>query len=215
MAIIIDDMGYNQLVGRLLVQLADNLTFSFLPEAPHTRELAEQAFLAGRTILVHLPMEPKDHSWNPGAEALLVGDTEEGIRRKMAGMLAAVPHAIGANNHMGSRFTEHRTGMHGAISALKEQAFFFVDSYTTAASRGLATARQLGVPATRRHVFLDNVQDPAHICAQLGQLALLARQQGHAVGIGHPNQAMVTALGRCGRDTLQDIDMVGVQQLVR
>lgn len=214
-AIIIDDMGNDLKMGRKFLELDDNLTFSFLPGAPHTQELAEQAFQAGRTVLVHLPMEPKDTRWSPGTEALHIADTEEGIRTKTETMLAAVPHAVGTNNHMGSRFTEHGLGMHRVLTVLKERALFFVDSYTTAGSQGLATARRLAVPATRRHVFLDNEKTPSKICDQLDQLALLARQQGHAVGIGHPNQAMFTALARCGPENMHHINLVSVQRLTR
>jgi polysaccharide deacetylase 2 family uncharacterized protein YibQ len=208
-------MGYSRVVGQRLVERVDALSFSFLPEAPYTQELAELAFQAGHTVLAHLPMEPKDRGRDPGAGALQVNDTEESIRKKMADMLAAVPHAMGANNHMGSRFTEHGVGMRRVLGVLNAQALFFVDSFTTAGSRGGNLARQLGVPTIRRHVFLDNVQDPDSICRQFELLTQMARQQGQAVGIGHPHQAMLTALDQCGPHAFHDVALVGVRQLVR
>ena len=212
-AVIIDDMGYNRPMGRQFLQTAADLTFSFLPEAPHTRELAEQAHRAGRTILVHLPMEPKDSSWKLGPEALRIGDTAEEISRKTEGMLANVPYAVGANNHMGSRFTENSQGMRRMLATLKAHSFFFIDSFTTPASLGETTARQLRLPTARRHVFLDNNQDPESICRQLGQLVAQAKQRGQAIGIGHPNQAMFTALGSCGPAYFSEVELVGVHQL--
>jgi polysaccharide deacetylase 2 family uncharacterized protein YibQ len=213
-AIIIDDMGYHRQLGCQLLQLDLNLTYSFLPDAPYTGEQAAMAFQFGRDILVHLPMEPKDAAWNPGADALTAQDSPECIREKMARMLAAVPHAVGANNHMGSRFTEDAGLMQVVIKSLKNRSYFFVDSYTTAASQGLATARQLGVPSARRQVFLDTVQEPQKICRQVERLIAGAKKQGEAIGIGHPNRAMLAALTQCG-EQFREVEIVGAHWLVQ
>ena len=214
-AIIIDDMGYDRQLGYQFLRFRANLSFSFLPQAPFAAELAEQAFQGGHDVLVHLPMEPKDQKVHLEAVTLLIKDSPEVIRQKTEAMLAAIPHAIGANNHMGSRFSESGKGMRVVIKTLKARSLFFVDSYTSGASQGLKTARQLHLPTTRRHLFLDNVQDAAAICRQIDLLVTLAHRQGQAVGIGHPNQAMVNALSQCGHTSLQEIEMVGVRRLVQ
>ncbi len=214
-ALIIDDMGDNQQVGQQLLRLELNLTFSFLPDAPYTAEQSETAFRLGRDVLVHLPMEPKNPAWDPGAAGLWVQDSPTDIRRKMAGMLAAVPHAIGANNHMGSRFTENVPGMRVVMNGLKDRSFFFIDSFTTAASQGVATARQMGVPVARRDVFLDNDREPRKICRQMDQLVALAKKQGWAIGIGHPNRATLTALTQCNRERFREVEIVGVHRMVQ
>jgi uncharacterized protein len=214
-AIIIDDMGYNRQLGRQFLQFEANLSFSFLPQAPFTTELAEQAFLSGHDVLAHLPMEPKNETVHLETSTLLVKDSPERIRRKTEEMLAATPHAIGANNHMGSRFSENAKGMRVVIETLKARSLFFVDSYTSGASLGLKTASLLHLRSTRRHLFLDNVKDLATICGQIDLLVDLAHRQGQAIGIGHPNQAMFAALTQCGHDSFQGIEMVGVHRLVQ
>jgi polysaccharide deacetylase 2 family uncharacterized protein YibQ len=213
-AIIIDDMGYHQQLGRQFLQLNLNLTYSFLPDAPYSGELAATAYQSGRDILVHLPMEPKDAAKHPGADGLSVQDTPELIRQKMARMLSAVPHAVGANNHMGSRFTEDSGAMQVVIDTLKNRSLFFIDSYTTAASRGLTIARQQGVPTAPRHVFLDTVQEPQQICRQIEQLLAGAKKRGWAIGIGHPNEATLIALTQYNRERFLDVEFVGAHQLV-
>lgn len=213
-AIIIDDMGYHQQLGRQLLQLDLNLTFSFLPDAPYTGELAATAFQTGRDILVHLPMEPKNTGKYPGANALLIQDSPEKIRHKMARMLSAVPHAVGANNHMGSRFTEESEAMQVVIDTLKNHSFFFIDSFTSASSRGLTIARQQGVPTAPRHVFLDAVLEPQHICRQIEQLLAGAKKRGWALGIGHPNEATLNALSQYNRERFYDVEIVGAHMLV-
>lgn len=214
-AVIVDDMGEHRQLGLQFLQLEANLSFSFLPLAPFTAELAERAHRGGHDVLAHLPMEPKDSTLHREEQTLLARDSPERIKRKTETMLAALPHALGANNHMGSRFCEQGERMRLVLETLKARSLFFVDSYTSAGSQGLPTARQLHLPSTRRDLFLDNVKDTAAICTQLHLLADLARRQGQAVGIGHPHQAMLTALIECGPTALQSIDLVGVHRLVR
>ncbi len=208
-------MGEHRQLGLQFLQLRTPLSFSFLPLAPFTTELAEQARLRGHDVLVHLPMEPKDSTLHLEAQTLMVRDDPERIKRKTETMLAATPHALGANNHMGSRFCELDRGMRVVIETLQAHSLFFVDSYTSAGSQGLPTARRLHLPSTRRDLFLDNVKEVPAICAQLQQLADLARRQGQAVGIGHSHRAMLTALTECGPTAFQSIEPVGVHRLVR
>ncbi|NOQ46072.1 MAG: hypothetical protein GQ559_05290, partial [Desulfobulbaceae bacterium] len=139
-AIIIDDMGYHQKIGDRLLDMDIALTFSFLPRAPFTLEMEEKAYQKGRDILVHLPMEAQDPSWNLGPGALYLSDTPEKIAATTLENINAVPHAIGANNHMGSRFTEERQAMRVVLAELKKQGLFFIDSYTTAKSTGMEEA---------------------------------------------------------------------------
>lgn len=212
-AIIIDDMGHHLELGNQLLDLDLNLTFAFLPDAPFTAQQAAAAFAKGREILLHLPMEPGSTAWNPGKNALYVRDTPDRIREKMAGMIAAVPQATGANNHMGSRFTADAASMRVVLATLKERSFFFIDSYTTRGSLGLATARQLAVPAARRNIFLDNVQDVGAICQQIEELVAIAEKKGAAIAIGHPNRATLRALTECEERLRAMVEIVNARQL--
>ena len=214
-AIIIDDMGYHQQLGNQLLALDLNLTFSFLPAGPFTAQQAALAKAKGREILLHLPMEPRNTAWNPGENALYVRDTPERLRQKMAGMFSAVPHATGANNHMGSRFTADAAAMRVVLANLKEHSFFFIDSYTARGSQGLATAQELGVPTARRHIFLDNVQETETICRQIDELVAIAQKKGAAIAIGHPNRATLRALTECEARLRRAVEIVSARQLVQ
>jgi len=213
-AIIIDDMGYNLQIGQQFLQLPARLSFSFLPHAPHARELAQQARIFGHDILVHLPMEPKEKEWRLEPETLMGTDSPEQIRRKVEEMLAAIPEAAGASNHMGSLFSENEQGMRIVIETLKARGVYYVDSFTTLGSRGLAVAQRLHLPTARRHLFLDNEREIGAICRQLRQLAALAQDQGQAIGIGHPHQAMLDAFAQCGTEALLPVHLVGVSRLI-
>lgn len=213
-AIIIDDMGYHEKIGLELLALPLNLTFSFLPAAPFTPALEEQAFQTGRVVLLHLPMEPKSKEWDPGQGALLTGQNRQEQKRLFAQNLQAVPHAVGINNHMGSLYTENRGLMEELMELVGAQGLFYVDSFTTAASQGLAAAQAAEVPAARRHIFLDNVHSPDKVCEQLEQLVTSAEEKGWAIGIGHPNQATLSALTTCREKLMERVRLVSAQELV-
>jgi polysaccharide deacetylase 2 family uncharacterized protein YibQ len=214
-AIIIDDMGYHGKIGDQLLNLDLPLSFSFLPMAPFALEQEEKAYQLGREIMVHLPMEASDPKWDPGPGALRTTASAAELTKITQQDLAAVPHATGANNHMGSKFTRNRQAMHTVLQVLKEHGFFFIDSMTTASSTGMDEATVMGIKTGRRHIFLDNVQDQNKICAQLDKLTALAGKQGEAIGIGHPHQATYDALAACGKKLLSRAELVPAHELVQ
>ncbi len=213
-AIIIDDMGYHRRLGAALLALGMNLTFSFLPHAPETPGQAEQAWRAGHDVLVHMPMEARDPAFNPGPGTLYLKDSPAEIRSLTEENLALVPHAVGMNNHMGSRYTENRPAMHEVLALLRQKGLFYVDSLTTPRSVGMDEARKMGIKTGRRRVFLDNVKTRKDICHQLKLLVAAAKKHGQAIGIGHPDEAMLMALTRCRDHLLRQVRIVGVHELV-
>lgn len=195
LAIIMDDLGRDMATGRALVDMGIPITFAILPDQPQSSRLAEYAHENGREVIIHLPMEPQGYPvTNPGKEALFVDLQSEEVAKRMRSFIARVPHAVGGNNHMGSRFTENRQGMQSALAVLKESNLFFVDSYTSPRSVGFDEARNAGIPFAVRDVFLDNVQEVGAISAQIEKLIRVAEKKGQAVGICHPHPQTLAAL---------------------
>ncbi len=213
-AIIIDDMGHHQKMGGELLELDLDLTFSFLPQAPFTKEQEERAWKMGRDILVHMPMEPQDLAFDPGPGALYLDASVESIVATVEENLAHVPHAIGVNNHMGSKFTADRQAMHKVLTVVQNKGLFFVDSLTVPGSLGADEARKMGIKTGSRHVFLDNSQTQKDICRQLKRLVAYAKKHGTGIGIGHPNRATINALKMCEELLLKQVRIVGVHELV-
>jgi polysaccharide deacetylase 2 family uncharacterized protein YibQ len=212
-AILIDDMGYHRAIGKKLIELPLHLSFSFLPYAPHTAELEKMAYISGRTVLLHLPLEPKTTEFDPGPGALYLKELSR-QEELFHDNLDMVPHAVGVNNHMGSLYTEKREAMAPLMEMMKQKRLFFVDSFTSPASLGHSLAQEYGVKTAKRHVFLDNIEDTAAICRQLELLFSLCRSQGGAIGIGHPHPETLTALRDCVDIDRQDLRLVGVEELV-
>lgn len=201
-AIIIDDMGYRQEICNGFLEMDLPLSFSFLPHAPHTLEMARRAREKGRDILMHLPLEPKDHSWDPGPGALYLDSYTRVLDKVLAWNLEAVPGAIGVNNHMGSLFTADPRAMEFLMARLAPTGLFFVDSVTIGASRAFTAAQKKGIPAARRNVFLDHSLNRNNIKAQVDTLIKLARSQGSAIAIAHPHQQTLDII-RLVKDRLQ------------
>jgi polysaccharide deacetylase 2 family uncharacterized protein YibQ len=213
-AIIIDDLGYHQKVGAEFLNFPLELTYSFLPFAPFTGEQESLAFYSGKTVLLHLPLEPKDAKWDPGPGALFLKNSQDVQKETFEQDLAAVPHAVGVNNHMGSRYTEDRAAMKRLLQLIDYNSMFFVDSFTTASSVGQEVAEELGIKAVRRHVFIDNKLDLDEICDQLDNLVGLAEKQGKAIGIGHPHQLTVDALLKCTGKYSSRVQYVSIARLL-
>jgi polysaccharide deacetylase 2 family uncharacterized protein YibQ len=160
-------------------------------------------------------MQPQDSKWIPGPGTLLTSMSSGEIQSTLARDIAAVPHAIGVNNHMGSSFTENRAAMQACLALLKEHNLFFLDSLTSARSLGFSMAKAMGLRTAQRDIFIDNSQDPQQVMKQLDALINLARKRGSAIGIGHPHQATLDALRKYQTKLQEQMQLVGVSRLAK
>ncbi len=194
-AIIIDDMGANLQEINALTAIDAPLTFSVIPGLAKSREVAETAHDKGREVMIHMPMEPQDYPKRRlEKNGLLLSESDDEIESQVKDYMKVVPYAVGANNHMGSRFTEDEGKMRDVLQILKGKGMFFIDSMTTPRSVGKRLAGEMGIRTAARNVFLDNVQDVAAITRQIDELAKLAVKHGSAIGICHPHKATIQAL---------------------
>ena len=192
-AIVIDDVGLDRPRSRRAWELPGPLTMSFLPYAKDLRDQAKAARARGHELMLHLPMEPNGRN-DPGPNALLVSLTDAELRQRTNAALDSFDGYVGANNHMGSRFTAFRPGMETVMRQFKSRGVMFLDSRTTAQSVGDQTAQEMGVPSIVRHVFLDDEETLEAVRRKLAEAEAVARRQGFAVAIGHPHDVTLQAL---------------------
>lgn len=193
-AIIIDDLGNDLLSARALVAIEPPLTLAVMPFRPFSKEVAELAKLFGREVLLHLPMETESGEDFGAREVLRVEAGRKDILRELDDSLAAVPFAVGANNHMGSRFTSDRDHMRWVLERLREKGLFFIDSATTPHSVACEVAAAVRVPCASRTLFLDDTDDEQAVRNQLDAFLATARTHDDTVAIGHPRAATLAAL---------------------
>jgi len=215
LALIIDDLGYAEpeLVTRLCAQPIA-FTVAVLPYQEHTRESAEIAHRAGKEIILHLPMQGREDK-NPGPDALVDGLTEQELRERTRKALGEVPFIAGANNHMGSRLTADRPRMRIVLGEFKGRRLFFVDSRTTKETVAYEVAKELGLAAASRKVFLDDDKSFAEIEKQWDRAVALARRDGEAIAIGHIYPETVEALEKLIPRSRVDVKFVRAGEVVK
>ena len=215
LCIIIDDLGYAppELVRRLC-SLPVPFSVAVLPYQEHTKESAHAAHELGKEVLLHLPMEgiaTKD----PGPDALLATLDEPELRRRAKKALGEIPHAVGTNNHMGSRLTADRTRITWVLEEVRARKFFFVDSRTSKETVAEDVARALKIPTTRRHVFLDDDKGFPEIEKQWDRALALAKREGEALAIGHIYPETVEALEKLVPRAKGEIRFVKASEVVK
>ena len=185
-AIVIDDLGHSEREFARVLALGEGITLAFLPYTERAPEFARHAREKGFEILVHMPMEPTDSSADPGPNALLTHLSEEELKRRLIHNLSRISGYVGVNNHMGSKFSQHRRAMSLVLAELESRGLLYLDSVTVGSTVGARLAEASRMPYASRDVFLDNLADRSFIEGQLRLLEQVARQSGRAVAIGHP-----------------------------
>jgi polysaccharide deacetylase 2 family uncharacterized protein YibQ len=195
-AIIIDDIGFDLHALRLLAEIPAPLAFSVLPYTPHSAEAIEYLHQRKREILLHLPMEPLSYPKEaPGPGALMVNMDEQQIRRQLNDDLAVVPYVSGVNNHMGSRFMEDFKRLSVLMEELEKRNLYFVDSRTTAHSKGLEAAVRTGIHFAARDLFIDH--EHGYEAAFQNLLTVSKQDKGYSrplLLIGHPHPDTIRAI---------------------
>jgi len=215
-AIIIDDLGWNKESADALLNIDAPICFAILPHLPFSKIIADEAGLKHRDVLLHLPMEPYGYPHkDPGIKPLTDDMNKNDIEALIKDYISEIPHIVGINNHMGSKFTENERGMRYVMEILKDKNLFFIDSFTTPKSLAYQTAKTLGVKTARRQVFLDNEEDEEYIKGQIEKLIIIAQRDNFAIGIGHPHPQTINVLQKMVPLMKENgIEIVPVSELV-
>lgn len=200
-AVVIDDFGNGMQGTQQMLELPIKLTVAVMPFLPTTKKDAEAAYRKGHDVIVHLPMEPirGKRSWlGPGA--ILTDLEDDEIRSRVEAAIADVPHAIGMNNHMGSRATADKRVMRIVLQVCKEKGLFFLDSRTTFHTVVPAIAKELNVLTLHNDVFLDDVYTQDHVGRQIVGVKKFLKSHDRCIVIGH--------VGPSGRSTSEVLKRV-------
>ncbi|MCF5224445.1 divergent polysaccharide deacetylase family protein [Pseudomonas syringae] len=189
--LIIDDLGQNPVRDSRTLALPGPITLAIMPDTPHATEFAREAHRAGKTVILHMPMDPATgpYAWHP---ELPLPELES----RLNAALLKVPYAAGINNHMGSRMTAEPVAMTWLMAELQRRHLFFVDSRTSAKTVAAAEAQRIGLASVSRDVFLDDERTAEAITRQLQTAIKLAQKHGSAVVIGHPYPVTLDVLER-------------------
>ncbi|GMW02830.1 MAG: hypothetical protein AMXMBFR84_39660 [Candidatus Hydrogenedentota bacterium] len=189
LALIVDDGGYGGNTTERLLQLDPNLTLAIIPGTPYGTETATRGAELGFEIMIHMPMESHGEGIN-GAnrtlpEFITIDMPAEDIANAVKRAIEDIPHAVGLNNHTGSKYTMYADPMKVVLETLKENNLYFIDSITTGKSVAYQTAQEVGVKSAKRDLFLDNEANTEYIRARFKELIGIVKRKGEAIAICH------------------------------
>lgn len=213
LAIVLDDMG-NSSHDLQALKLPPAITFSVLPYTPHAKIIANLALKQDRELLLHVPMQAKTDNDKLGQGALMLDMQEQEFKTQLKKSLHYLPDATGINNHMGSELTEQVKQMQWTMEVLDKQGLYFLDSRTTAQTIAESTAKISGIPALRRHVFLDNIKTEEAMEAQFQHALSLGERQLSVVIIAHPYPETIQFLTKKFKYPNSHIRLITLQQLL-
>jgi hypothetical protein len=194
-AIVIDDMGVDLKRSRHMWEdVPGPLTLSFMTYADNLPKQTAAAHQKGHELMLHMSMEPSNSIIDAGPNVLMTAMSDGELTKLTQWGLGRFDGYVGMNNHMGSRFTEDRRAMRVVLQQVKQRGVLFLDSRTSAKSVAGKVAKELGMPALDRNVFLDNDNDINAVLKQLGEAERMARKYGVAIAIGHPREATIEVL---------------------
>ncbi|PTY35833.1 hypothetical protein BGP77_00435 [Saccharospirillum sp. MSK14-1] len=212
-AIVVDDLGNQWRAGLSAINIPFVQTLGIMPGRPFTEALAQETHRAQKTVIVHAPMS-NQRGLPLGPLGL---DRREGREQLLANLLAGldgVPYAEGLSNHMGSELTRDAEAMGWVMSELKTRQLFFFDSLTIADSQGWRVADSMGVPWSRRRVFLDHERTPEFLAQQWQQALAIARRQGNVTIICHPYPETLAFFASLDPADYPDIEWVSLKPLL-
>lgn len=214
-AIIIDDIGYDENMAQKFIDLDAVLTFSILPHSTHDRRIAKMVHSKGFDVMLHLPMEPNEYpSINPGPGVLLTSMSPNQLINQLNEDLDAVPFVKGVNNHMGSKMTTIAPQLYQIFSILKKRKLYFIDSRTTVDTLCGPSAQLLQLPFAQKDVFIDHITKPDFIREQIHRLIKIAGSHGEAVGIAHPHIETYKILREMLPELKEKTILVGASHIV-
>lgn len=217
LALVIDDLGMSLDQVREFLDLGVPVTFSILPDLPHSRGAADLVLQSRREYIIHLPMQPEDYPvHDPGPNPLLLSLGLPETGRRLDHYLAELPQAIGASNHMGSAYTADPEHMALVQAELAHRRLIFLNSKTGPSPVPAHIAAEGGYRYLQRDVFLDNVREPPAVAEALRHAARIARRRGRAIAIGHPFRETHDAIAQAiASGDLAGVTLVNLSDLAR
>lgn len=200
--IVIDDVGSNEKLLREFLGTGLPLSYAVIPGLQYSEISMRLVKEQGRTLLLHVPMEPLDAK-NMTSPRAFIRTSMPGAEteRFMDTLLASAPLIDGINNHMGSKATADSHTMNAVMASLGNHntrsghPLFFLDSHTATNTVGYRAAQGHHLAAALNSGFIDDSKNPDVILKQLVRFSHEASSNRHPMVV----------IGHCRKETLQAI----------
>ncbi|MHB1218353.1 MAG: divergent polysaccharide deacetylase family protein [Alphaproteobacteria bacterium] len=188
-AIVIVNLGLSDAATEAAIQrLPGPVTLAFSPYAGgKLDQWLDLSRVAGHEVLLSVPMEPINYpDSNPGPHTLLTSLLPAQNLERLRWALSRFTGYVGVTNHMGSRFSTSADSLRPVLQEVKNRGLLFLDNRSTPASVIGQVAAEINLPRAANDRFIDGQAARVAIDGKLAELEMVARRQGHAVGIGFP-----------------------------
>ncbi|MFW6092923.1 MAG: divergent polysaccharide deacetylase family protein [Pseudomonadota bacterium] len=214
LAVVVDDLGHHPEAARRTLTLPDEVAIAILPFAPATQEILREERITDHELLLHQPMEPLNARAPLAPGTLTRSMPPPFFSLALQAALQAVPGIVGVSNHTGSRLTSDAVAMERLMQWLAGRNLLFLDSRTTPDTVAYTLAREAGIAAVERDVFLDHDPAPEAMAEAFRRALRIAREQGHAVVIAHPHADSLAFLQEALARLPEDVALVPLTRLV-
>jgi len=195
-ALIFDDLGESVRVLRSIYSLKVPLSVAVIPGLKFSRNVAYISKRCGYSVLVHLPLEPRDSKKYKTKKYQFISSSLSGrdINKLLRYYLDYLRIVVGVNTHMGSKATEDAKLMRVVLEAVKERGLIFIDSRTSLNSVAFDLARKMGIKSFYNEGFIDSSSDKNDIKNKISELVEKARKKGKIIVIAHPRKETLDVL---------------------
>ena len=192
--IVVADIGIsNTQTEDAIRRLPPAVTLAISPYAPRAAQVAERLRAKGVESLVGLPMEPAGYPLNdPGNRALLTGRSGPENMANLEWVLSRFPGYVGVigvvGGMRGERFAAMEQSYHALQESLRNRGLLYLDARPGVNAPLRAWGRSVDV-------ILDEPATRAEIEKRLGELEVIAKARGSALGLAHaPTPVVVDRL---------------------
>jgi len=205
-AIVIVNLGVSDAATEAAIQrLPGAVTLAFSPYAgAKLDQWLDLSRVAGHEVLLSVPMEPINYpDSNPGPHTLLTSLLPAQNLERLRWALSRFTGYVGVTNYMGSRFSTSADSLRPVLQEIKNRGLLFLDNRSTPASVIGQVAAEINLPRAANDRFLDGQAARVAIDGKLAELEMVARRQGHAIGIGFPFPVTIERVAAWA-DTIED-----------
>ena len=219
-AIVIDDLGEKNIQYYLLKQIPAKITLGIIPGEKDSQEIVHEYSTDSRfELMMHMPMQ----TLGSGEDAESARDEHRTYPyfisnlqspSQMQEMLDRAYQSLddgvllkGLSNHQGSLITSSPNCMVPIVDWSRKKNMYFLDSMTTASSRGYEIAHKRHLPSAYNKIFIDSQDNDSYIRSRLLIAVNLARQNGQIIVVGNINNERTL---KVLKDMVPELNKLGI-----
>lgn len=216
MAIVIDDFGsFDESGVETMLSIDKPLTCAVIPLVDNTQKHLNQLSSTKHEIILHMPMQSHVNlplSWY-GPTFIQSGDNKSVINNKFEKCLKDFPNIKGFNIHIGSGVSRNKSTMKYIYEYAKENNLYLLDSRTIETNATKQACEETDSIYLGRDEFLeaDKNKSYSNVKFRLLEGAKKAIKQGSSIVIGHVGAEGGEQTAKAIKDTLPEIEKMGVE----